>query len=164
MPTAEPTKQLENVKNSLIQLIPEAELRDRDSRECGYDLEVRLVTRGMRRVAREMKDRRFFLETITAVDFLEYFHLVYLFSTYNEASFRVMARVKIPKDLRPFSVWDIYAEAIWLEREVYDFFGIRFQGHPDLRRIINPDDVEYFPLLKNFGKTKFTTDIDDILC
>jgi NADH-quinone oxidoreductase subunit C len=164
MPTAEPTTPLENVKNSLIQVIPEAELRDRDYRECGYHLEVRLVVRGMRRVAREMKDRRFFLETITAVDFLEYFHLVYLFSTYNEEAFRVMARVKILPEVRPFSVWDIFPEANWLEREVYDFFGIRFQGHPDLKRIINPDDADYFPLLKNFGKTKFTTDIDDILC
>jgi NADH:ubiquinone oxidoreductase subunit C len=164
MPTAEPTKLLENVKNSLSQLIPEADLRDRDYRECGYHLEVRLVTRGMRRVAREMKDRRFYLETITAVDFLDYFHLIYYFTSYHEASFRVMARVKLPKDLRPFSVWDIYPEALWLEREVYDFFGIRFQGHPDLKRIINPGDVDYFPLLKNFGKTKFTTDIDDILC
>jgi NADH-quinone oxidoreductase subunit C len=164
MPTAEPTKPLENVKNSLLQVLPEAELRDRDYRECGYHLEVRLLLRGMRRVAREMKDRGFFLETITAVDLLEYFHLVYFFSTYNDAFFRVMARVKLPPDIRPFSVWDIYPEAIWLEREVYDFFGIRFQVHPNLKRIINPDDADYFPLLKNFGKTKFTTDIDDILC
>jgi NADH-quinone oxidoreductase subunit C len=164
MPTAEPIKPLENIKNSLLQVIPEAELRDRDYRECGYHLEVRLVLRGMRRVAREMKDRRYFLETITAVDFLEYFHLVYFFSTYNEASFRVMARVKLLPEVRPFSVWDIYPEAIWLEREVYDFFGIRFQVHPNLKRIINPDDADYFPLLKSFGKTKFTTEIDDILC
>lgn len=164
MPIEEPKKPLASVKNNLIELIPEAELRDRDYRECGYDLEVRLVTRGMRRVAREMRDRGFYLETITAVDFLEYFHLIYLFNTYHQGSFRLMARVKLPADTRPFSVWDIYPEAIWLEREVYDFFGIRFQGHPDLRRIINPDDVDYFPLLKRFGKTKFTTDIDDILC
>ncbi len=164
MPTAEPTTPLESVKNNLLQVIPEAVLRDRDYRECGYHLEVRLLLRGMRRVAREMKDRRFFLETITAVDFLEYFHLVYLFSTYHETPFRVMARVKLPLEVRPFSVWDIYPEAIWLEREVYDFFGIRFQMHPDLKRIINPDDAEYFPLLKRFGKTKFTAQIDDILC
>jgi NADH-quinone oxidoreductase subunit C len=164
MPTEEPKKPLASIKNSLVELIPEAELRDRDDRECGYHLEVRLVTRGMRRVAREMRDRLFFLETITAVDFLEYFHLVYLFTTYHEEHLRVMARVKLPREIRPFSVWDIYPEAIWLEREVYDFFGIRFQGHPDLRRIINPDDADYFPLLKNFGKTKFTAEIDDILC
>jgi NADH-quinone oxidoreductase subunit C len=164
MPTEELKKPLENIKNSLIQLIPEAELRDRDYRKCGYGLEVRLVTRGVRRVAREMKDRSFFLETITAVDYLEYFHLVYLFTTYHEKNLRVLARVKLPKEIRPFSVWDIYPEATWLEREVYDFFGIHFEGHPDLRRIINPDEVEYFPLLKNFGKTKFTTEIDDIQC
>ena len=75
-----------------------------------------------------------------------------------------MTRIRIPKEAPPFSVSAVYPEAIWLEREVYDFFGIRFQEHPDLRRIINPDDVDYFPLLKNFGKTKFTAEIDDILC
>jgi NADH-quinone oxidoreductase subunit C len=164
MPTAEPTKPLESVKNSLLQVIPEAELREREYRECGYHLEVRLVMRGMRRVARELRDRRFFLETITAVDLIDYFHLIYLFSTYHEASFRIMARVKLLPEVKPFSLWNIYPEAIWLEREVYDFFGIRFETHPELKRIINPDDADYFPLLKRFGKTKFTTDIDDILC
>ena len=118
----------------------------------------------MRRVAREMKARQFYLETITAVDFIDYFELVYLYSTYYQEFCRVMTRIRMPKEASPFSISAVYPEAIWLEREVYDFFGIRFQGHPDLKRIINPDDADYFPLLKNFGKTKFTTDIDDILC
>jgi NADH-quinone oxidoreductase subunit C len=164
MPTAEQTKPLEEIKSRLLQVLPEAELLDRDYGTCGYHLEVGLIVHGMRRVAREMKERRFFLETITAVDYLEYFHLVYFFSTYNEESFRVMARVKLPLEAAAFTLSAIYPEAIWLEREVYDFFGIRFQGHPDLKRIINPDEADYFPLLKKFGKTKINTAIDDILC
>jgi len=119
---------------------------------------------GMRRVAREMKARQFYLETITAVDFIDYFEIVYIYSTYCQELCRVMTRIRMPKEASPFSISAVYPEAIWLEREVYDFFGIRFQEHPDLKRLINPDEVDYFPLLKNFGKTKFTTDIDDILC
>lgn len=164
MPTAGQTKLLEELKNSLTQAVPEGQVHPGDYARSGYHLEFRLDQVGMRRVAREMKARQFYLETITAVDFIDYFEIVYLYSTYYQELCRVMTRIRMPKDVSPFSVSATFHGALWLEREVYDFFGIRFQGHPDLKRIINPDDADYFPLLKNFGKTKFTTDIDDILC
>jgi NADH-quinone oxidoreductase subunit C len=44
----------------------------------------------------------------------------------------------------------IWAGANWMERETYDFFGVRFDGHPDLRRILNVDHMEVFPLRKEF--------------
>jgi NADH-quinone oxidoreductase subunit C len=45
---------------------------------------------------------------------------------------------------------DIYPSANWMEREAYDFFGFKFPGHPDLRRILNVDDMEGFPMRKEF--------------
>lgn len=44
----------------------------------------------------------------------------------------------------------LFASANWMERETYDFFGIIFEGHPDLRRILNVDDMTAFPMRKEF--------------
>jgi NADH-quinone oxidoreductase subunit C len=48
------------------------------------------------------------------------------------------------------SVTSIFKAANWLERETYDFYGILFEGHPDLRRILNVDDMIFFPMRKEF--------------
>jgi NADH-quinone oxidoreductase subunit C len=44
----------------------------------------------------------------------------------------------------------LFSSANWMEREAYDFFGVNFVGHPDLRRILNVDEMDYFPLRKEF--------------
>jgi NADH/F420H2 dehydrogenase subunit C len=48
------------------------------------------------------------------------------------------------------SAHSIYKGAAWIEREAYDMFGIRFSGHPDLRRVLTPDYYEYHPLRKDY--------------
>ena len=48
------------------------------------------------------------------------------------------------------SVTSLFLGANWQERETYDFFGIIFDGHPDLRRILNMDDMDYFPMRKEY--------------
>jgi NADH-quinone oxidoreductase subunit C len=61
-----------------------------------------------------------------------------------------------------FTATSIYSGANWMERETYDFFGINFVGHPDLRRILNVDEMDYFPLRKEFPLEDQTrTDKDD---
>lgn len=93
------------------------------------------------------------LADVTAVDYgggrpLE---VVYqLWSIPNRAALRV--KCELPLDgLAIDSVTGIWAGANWLEREVYDLFGIRFNGHPDLRRILMPDNyAEGHPLRKDF--------------
>ncbi len=53
-------------------------------------------------------------------------------------------------DPRLPSVYDLWKGADWMEREVYDMFGIEFDGHPDLRRILLPDEFVAFPLRKDY--------------
>jgi NADH-quinone oxidoreductase subunit C len=54
-----------------------------------------------------------------------------------------------PDPLLP-SVFGLWPGADWMEREVYDMFGIRFEGHPDLRRILMPDEFAAYPLRKDY--------------
>jgi len=49
-----------------------------------------------------------------------------------------------------FSATALFSAANWMERETYDFFGVNFVGHPNLKRILNIDEMEYFPLRKEY--------------
>ena len=86
---------------------------------------------------------------LTAVDWKEYFHLVYRLRNLTERE-DITLKVKLEKDQPAPSISGIYKGAEWMEREVYDLFGIYFKDHPDLRRILLPDDYEGHPLRKDF--------------
>ena len=65
---------------------------------------------------------------------------------------RVRIRVQVPGDDPVLqSLWDLYPGAEAMEREAFDMFGIRFEGHPDLTRILMPEDWEGHPLRKDYG-------------
>jgi NADH-quinone oxidoreductase subunit C len=49
-----------------------------------------------------------------------------------------------------FTATQLFSSANWMERETYDFYGVNFVGHPNLKRILNVDEMEYFPLRKEF--------------
>lgn len=105
-----------------------------------------------------LKEKRGFdlLVDVTCVDYLNYrdaadrFGLVYLLAnvTTNE---RITLRVFVNEpDLTVVSATGWWEGANWMEREVYDMFGITFAGHPDHRRILCPDEFEAFPLRKDY--------------
>ena len=79
------------------------------------------------------------------------FEIVYLLrsSKFNDR-LRIKARVREEEDCQLSTVSDIWRAADWLEREVYDMFGIKFNNHPDLRRLLMDDDWVGFPLRKDY--------------
>lgn len=72
-----------------------------------------------------------------------------LYSMPSEERVRVKARFAEGEEVPTLT--DQWVGANWMEREVYDMFGVRFAGHPDLRRILLPDDWTGFPLRKDYG-------------
>jgi NADH-quinone oxidoreductase subunit C len=96
-----------------------------------------------------------FLSDVTAVEYRDADVPIEVVWQLRSLPYRRFIRIKaqIPKGspLEIDSVWDIYKSADWLERECYDMFGIRFNGHPDLRRILMWESYkEGFPLRKDF--------------
>lgn len=63
---------------------------------------------------------------------------------------RVRLKTRVAEDASLASLTGVYAGANWAEREVYDMFGIRFDGHPDLRRILMYEEFEGYPLRKDY--------------
>ena len=72
-----------------------------------------------------------------------------LYSMPAEDRVRIKARFAETDEVP--SITDLWVGANWLEREVYDMFGLRFSGHPDLRRILMPDGWAGHPLRKDYG-------------
>lgn len=65
----------------------------------------------------------------------------------------VRMRFKVFTDIQQpdvFSATALFATANWMERETYDFYGVHFVGHPNLRRVLNVDEMNYFPLRKEY--------------
>ncbi|HEX6991320.1 MAG TPA: NADH-quinone oxidoreductase subunit C [Gemmatimonadales bacterium] len=96
-----------------------------------------------------------YLTDITAVDYRDPerpLEVVYqLRSLRRKADLRIKVALPDEDQLEVLSVWDLWKGANWLEREVFDMFGIRFTGHPDLRRILMWETyAEGYPLRKSF--------------
>lgn len=79
----------------------------------------------------------------------------------NNAELRIKTDVSEEKSELP-SVISLWATANWHEREIYDMMGIRFRGHPDLRRILMWEGYPYFPLRKDFPLAGKPTSVPDV--
>ena len=93
-----------------------------------------------------------YLVDITAVDYparTERFDLVYIVYSFQR-NHRVRIKTRIPDGFQPPTAVKVHLTADWLEREVFDMFGIEFAGHPHMTRILLPEEWEGHPLRKDY--------------
>ena len=93
-----------------------------------------------------------YLVDITAVDYPkrgERFDLIYILYSFPHNQ-RIRIKTRIADGFQPATATGVHLTADWLEREVFDMFGIEFAGHPNMRRILLPEEWQGFPLRKDY--------------
>lgn len=107
-----------------------------------------------------------FLTDLTAVHYPEKkgMEIAVIYHLHNlPENIRIRVKVYAPIE-KPdvFTATQLFPGANWMERETYDFYGVNFVGHPDLRRILNADEMDYFPMRKEYTlEDPQRTDKDD---
>ena len=87
----------------------------------------------------------------TGIDFPEHIEVLYhLRNTQNNSEIVIKARIEDRENPAIDSVFDLYKTSDFHEREIFDLFGVKFNNHPDLRRILLDDDWEGYPLRKDY--------------
>ena len=145
----------ETVKNLLIARFGEAIM----SSQVDYDYPVFVIEKSavVDVLAFLQKDDQLkfgYLTTMCGVHFPEQegqeFSLVYHLHNL-EKNWRIRLKTFMgTKDLEMPTITHLYPSANWMEREAFDFYGFKFKGHPDLRRILNMDEMNYHPLRKEY--------------
>jgi len=144
----------ELLQQKLKEKFPKSEFEFSEFRD---ELSIKLNKENILSVCRFLKedaDLEFLLcEDITAVDWAkrkDRFTVVYhIFSLKNK--FRLVLKSDVDEnDCSIDSVTSVWKTSNWQERECYDMYGIKFNNHPDMRRIYMPEEFEYYPLRKDF--------------
>jgi len=112
---------------------------------------VRVNSLKIKQLAEFLKSQDFeYLSFITAVDLKKTIDMVYWFTS-QKLGFHLCVKCPLAPDKTEIeSLCGVYATANWNEREVYDMFGVKFAGHPELKRILTWDEFVGHPLLKKY--------------
>ncbi len=94
-----------------------------------------------------------YLADITATDLKEEFEIIYHLYAIPDNGLKIVIKTRVPREGAELpSVFTVYPTSDWQEREIFDLMGIRFSGHPNLVRVLLPDEFEGHPLRKDFKK------------
>lgn len=140
----------DDIVQKLSAMLPEGAISTDEGYQAGVAFSAQVPMSNLRDLATVCKDAGFYLESVTALDFEDTRELVYHLNCYEPVS-RFSLRVLCGENQEAPTVSDIFPTAEWQEREIHEFFGIRFSGNPDLRRLLLPEDADYYPLKKTFG-------------
>ena len=126
---------------------------ERDYSVHGYHLDVQVDPEQLYVAVKIIDELDYFIESITGVDWIKekQMEVIYDFSRYDFDLCRVVIRTRVDRDDPKLpTITPIYTGANWHERETHDFFGIKFEGHPNLIPLLLPEDADFHPLLKDF--------------
>ncbi|MHB1252853.1 MAG: NADH-quinone oxidoreductase subunit C, partial [Candidatus Humimicrobiaceae bacterium] len=91
-----------------------------------------------------------YIKCITGADYIDYLEVIYsLYSFENNYTINIKSKINT-QNPEIDSITQIFMSADWFEREIWEFFGINFKGHKNLKTLLLPGDVDYHPLLKSF--------------
>jgi len=140
----------------LDKMLHELQTRMGDKLECQQDeffTKINIDKADLKALMSELKEKYGFnyLANLTAVDFGEEFEVVYHLYSIPDNDRKICVKIRTARNAAEVdSLVDIWPTADWQEREVYDLMGIKFKGHPNLIRVLLPDDFEGHPLCKDF--------------
>jgi len=93
-----------------------------------------------------------YLTTLCGIHYPEVKQIAIMYQLHSLTNnWKIRLKIYLPEE-KPVTptLTTVFSAANWLERETYDFFGVQFTGHPDLRRILNVDDMIIFPMRKEY--------------
>lgn len=141
----------EEILQKLRSILPEEAVRTDGHDRAGTVLSAHVSVAALREVAGACEAGGYYLESITGLDFKDTSELVYHLNCYEPQSRMALRVLRLHEESVP-TLSDIFPSALWLEREVREFFGVSFTDHPDPRPLLLPEDADYHPLRKTFGK------------
>ena len=151
---------LEKIADFINQEVPQAKAQFYKAKEVG-DSHILVESSCIHEICRSLREGSFgfkVLQVISGVDYPEHIEVNYILANFHENHEMILKtklQKKSEKDVPDIdSVCDIWPAANWQERECYDMLGVKFNNHPDLRRILTSDDWEGWPLRKDYQPEK----------
>ena len=128
-----------------------------ESAELLYDFPVFVINKehvhDVLRFLKEDAELNFhFLTDLTGIQTPDEKHLGVIYHLHNLVkNYRIRVKTFFPMNHPEIpTATDLWPAANWMERETYDFFGVKFKGHPNLKRILNVDEMDIYPLRKEY--------------
>lgn len=131
---------------------PPSPCRRLDHAKHGYDLELTVGPDQVVEAVKVLERGGFAIDMVSGVDWPDDEQMEVIYDFYHpQGPFRVAVRSRIPRDNPEIpTVSTVFPGALWHERETYEFYGIKFTGHPNLIHLLLPEDMEGYPLRKDF--------------